>query len=80
MFLVKAYCGNESEIMLEEVLKHGYIAASDLIIKTYKRIQESPCKYMIWKYIFFKYIFLFYLIIKLFTAVLYNIIIYMYNV
>ncbi|XP_014477901.1 PREDICTED: DNA-directed RNA polymerase III subunit RPC3 isoform X2 [Dinoponera quadriceps] len=42
MFLVKTHCGNDSEIMLEEVLKHGYITASDMIIKTYKKIQELP--------------------------------------
>ncbi|XP_032674570.1 DNA-directed RNA polymerase III subunit RPC3 isoform X2 [Odontomachus brunneus] len=42
IFLVRTCCGNESQIMLEEILKHGYIKASDLIIKTYRRIQESP--------------------------------------
>lgn len=44
MLHTKTYCGNEGEIMFEEVLKHGYITASELIIKSYKRIEESPCK------------------------------------
>lgn len=30
--------------MLEEVLKHGYITASEVIIKTYKRIEQTPSK------------------------------------
>ena len=42
MFFVKTICGDESEMMLEEVLKHGYITASDLIVKTYKRIEQLP--------------------------------------
>ncbi|XP_003703384.3 RNA polymerase III subunit C [Megachile rotundata] len=42
MFFVKTVCGDESEMMLEEVLKCGYITASDLIIKTYKKIEQSP--------------------------------------
>ncbi|XP_011873088.1 PREDICTED: DNA-directed RNA polymerase III subunit RPC3 isoform X2 [Vollenhovia emeryi] len=41
---VKTMCGDEGEIMLEEVLKHGYITASELIIKTYKRIEQTPSK------------------------------------
>ncbi|XP_017892612.2 DNA-directed RNA polymerase III subunit RPC3 [Ceratina calcarata] len=28
--------------MLEQVLKHGYITASEIIIRTYKRIEQSP--------------------------------------
>lgn len=44
MLFAKTYCGDEGEIMLEEVLKHGYIAASAVIIKTYKRIEQSPSK------------------------------------
>lgn len=47
MLFAKTYCGDEGEIMLEEVLKHGYIAASAVIIKTYKRIEQSPSKCMI---------------------------------
>lgn len=43
MFLVKTTCGDVGEMMLEEVLKHGYITASDLIVKTYKRIEQLPC-------------------------------------
>ncbi|KOC66231.1 DNA-directed RNA polymerase III subunit RPC3 [Habropoda laboriosa] len=42
MFFVKTVCGDESEMMLEEVLKHGYMTASELIVKTYKRIEQSP--------------------------------------
>ncbi|XP_043256032.1 DNA-directed RNA polymerase III subunit RPC3 [Colletes gigas] len=42
MFFVKTICGDEAEMMLEEVLKHGYITASELIMKTYKRIERSP--------------------------------------
>lgn len=42
MFFVKTVCGDEAEMMLEEVLKNGYITASELIIKTYKRIEQSP--------------------------------------
>lgn len=44
MLFTKTYCGDEGEIMLEEVLKHGYITASEVIIKTYKRIEETPSK------------------------------------
>ncbi|PBC33528.1 DNA-directed RNA polymerase III subunit RPC3 [Apis cerana cerana] len=42
MFFVKTNCGNEAEMMLEQVLKNGYITASEVIIKTYKRIEQSP--------------------------------------
>ncbi|XP_076639029.1 RNA polymerase III subunit C isoform X2 [Colletes latitarsis] len=42
MFFVKTVCGDEAEMMLEEVLKNGYITASELIMKTYKRIERSP--------------------------------------
>ncbi|XP_015181697.1 PREDICTED: DNA-directed RNA polymerase III subunit RPC3 isoform X2 [Polistes dominula] len=41
MFFVKNVCGDESERMLEEVLKHGYLTASQIIINTYKKIQQS---------------------------------------
>ncbi|KAL6256959.1 hypothetical protein P5V15_011894 [Pogonomyrmex californicus] len=44
IFFVKTYCGDEAEIMLEEVLKHGYITASAVIIETYKRIERTPSK------------------------------------
>jgi len=44
VFFAKTYCGDEGEIMLEEVLKHGYITASEVIIKTYKRIEHMPSK------------------------------------
>ncbi|CAK9804650.1 DNA-directed RNA polymerase III subunit RPC3 [Anthophora plagiata] len=42
IFFVKTVCGDESEMMLEEVLKHGYLTASDLIMRTYKKIEQSP--------------------------------------
>ncbi|KAG6796980.1 DNA-directed RNA polymerase III subunit RPC3 [Apis mellifera caucasica] len=42
MFFVKTNCGNEAEMMLEQVLKNGYITASEVIIKTYKRMEQSP--------------------------------------
>ncbi|XP_076227355.1 RNA polymerase III subunit C isoform X2 [Nomia melanderi] len=42
MFFVKTVCGDEAEMMLEEVLKNGYITASEVIVKTYKRIEQSP--------------------------------------
>ncbi|XP_053975450.1 DNA-directed RNA polymerase III subunit RPC3 [Hylaeus anthracinus] len=42
MFFVKTVCGDQAEMMFEEVLKHGYISASELIIKTYGRIEELP--------------------------------------
>ncbi|XP_072759194.1 DNA-directed RNA polymerase III subunit RPC3 isoform X1 [Anoplolepis gracilipes] len=44
ILFAKTYCGDEGEIMFEEVLKHGYITASEVIIKTYKRIEETPSK------------------------------------
>lgn len=46
MFFVKTNCGNEAEMMLEQVLKNGYITASEVIIKTYKRMEQSPCMYI----------------------------------
>jgi len=33
--------------MFEEVLKNGYITASEVIIKTYKRIEQAPSNCMI---------------------------------
>lgn len=50
MLFAKTYCEDEGEIMLEEVLKHGYITASEVIIKTYKRIERTPSRCMIHKY------------------------------
>lgn len=43
MFFVKTMCGDESEMILEEVLMSGYITASEVITKTYKKIEQSPC-------------------------------------
>ncbi|XP_076665582.1 RNA polymerase III subunit C [Andrena cerasifolii] len=42
MFFVKTVCGDEAEMMLEEVLKNGYITASEVIVKVYKRIEQLP--------------------------------------
>lgn len=42
MLFVKTMCENEGEMMLEEVLKHGYITASEIIIRTYKRMEQLP--------------------------------------
>ncbi|KZC06816.1 PREDICTED: DNA-directed RNA polymerase III subunit RPC3 [Dufourea novaeangliae] len=42
MFFAKTMCGDDAEMILEEVLKHGYITASEVIALTYKRIQQSP--------------------------------------
>ncbi|XP_011160696.2 DNA-directed RNA polymerase III subunit RPC3 isoform X2 [Solenopsis invicta] len=44
ILFAKTHCGDEGEIMLEEVLKHGYITASEVIIKTYKRIEQTPSR------------------------------------
>ncbi|OAD61408.1 DNA-directed RNA polymerase III subunit RPC3 [Eufriesea mexicana] len=41
MFFVKTVCGDECEMMLEEVLKHGCMTASEVIVKVYKRIEQS---------------------------------------
>lgn len=43
IFFVKSMCGNECEMILEEVLMNGYITASEAIAKTYKKIEQSPC-------------------------------------
>ncbi|KYN20584.1 PREDICTED: DNA-directed RNA polymerase III subunit RPC3 isoform X2 [Trachymyrmex cornetzi] len=42
ILFAKTYCGDDGEIMFEEVLKNGYITASEVIIKTYKRIEQAP--------------------------------------
>ncbi|XP_033201122.1 RNA polymerase III subunit C [Bombus vancouverensis nearcticus] len=42
IFFVKSMCGNECEMILEEVLMNGYITASEAIAKTYKKIEQSP--------------------------------------
>ncbi|XP_018307693.1 DNA-directed RNA polymerase III subunit RPC3 [Mycetomoellerius zeteki] len=42
ILFAKTYCGDEGEIMFEEILKSGYITASEVIIKTYKRIEQAP--------------------------------------
>lgn len=43
MFFVKTVCGDECEMMLEAVLKHGSLTASEVIVKAYKRIEQSSC-------------------------------------
>jgi hypothetical protein len=42
MYFVKTFCGDEAEMMLEEVLKNGYERASQIIVKTYQRLQQFP--------------------------------------
>lgn len=42
MLFVKNCNGDEGEIILEETLKCGYETASQLILKTYVRLQQSP--------------------------------------
>ena len=42
MLFVKSNCGDEAEMMLEEILKHGYETASQVIITTYKKLQRKP--------------------------------------
>ncbi|XP_033327715.2 RNA polymerase III subunit C isoform X1 [Megalopta genalis] len=41
MFFTKTVCGDEAEMMLEEVLKNGYITASEILVRTYRRIEQS---------------------------------------
>ncbi|XP_015598717.1 DNA-directed RNA polymerase III subunit RPC3 isoform X2 [Cephus cinctus] len=40
MFFAKKFCGDEAEMMLEEVLKRGYETASQIIIKTFHRLEQ----------------------------------------
>ncbi|OXU26186.1 hypothetical protein TSAR_007003 [Trichomalopsis sarcophagae] len=42
MYFVENCCGNEAEMMLEEVLKNGYDTASQIIVKTYKKLEQFP--------------------------------------
>ncbi|XP_058789245.1 DNA-directed RNA polymerase III subunit RPC3 [Phymastichus coffea] len=42
MWFVKTNCGDEAEMMLEEVLKNGYETASKIIVKTYQRLEQFP--------------------------------------
>ncbi|XP_033216111.1 DNA-directed RNA polymerase III subunit RPC3 isoform X2 [Belonocnema kinseyi] len=42
MFFVKTNCGDEAEMMFEEILKHGYETASQVIITTYKKLKSRP--------------------------------------
>lgn len=45
MKFVKSFCGDDSEIMLEEVLKHRHITASQVIVKTCERLNMFPRKF-----------------------------------
>lgn len=45
MYFVKTFCGDEAEMMLEEILKNGYETASQLIVKTYQRLEQFPRKF-----------------------------------
>ncbi|KAK2588821.1 hypothetical protein KPH14_001693 [Odynerus spinipes] len=45
MFFVKNVCGNESEIILEEILKNGCLTASSAILNAHKKIQQSSSTY-----------------------------------
>lgn len=45
MYFVENCCGNEAEMMLEEVLKNGYETASQIIVKTYKKLEQFPRKF-----------------------------------
>ncbi|XP_015118884.1 DNA-directed RNA polymerase III subunit RPC3 [Diachasma alloeum] len=40
MFFVKKCCGDEGEIMLEEILKQGYDTASQVIVKAYTKMLQ----------------------------------------
>ncbi|KAJ8676608.1 hypothetical protein QAD02_012395 [Eretmocerus hayati] len=42
MFFVKTFCGDEPEMILEEFLKSGYETASQVIVKTYQRLEQFP--------------------------------------
>jgi len=42
MKFVKVFCGDDSEIILEEVLKHRHVTASQVIVKTCKRLEMFP--------------------------------------
>ncbi|XP_014218595.1 DNA-directed RNA polymerase III subunit RPC3 [Copidosoma floridanum] len=42
MYHVKLIIGDEAEMMLEEVLKSGYESASQIIVKTYQRLEHLP--------------------------------------
>lgn len=44
MFWVKSHCGDVAEMILEEILKQGYDTASQVIIKTFKKLEEAPGK------------------------------------
>ena len=45
MFFVKNTCGDEAEMMFEEILKEGYDTASHVIITTYKKLKSRPRMY-----------------------------------
>ena len=41
MFFVKNCCALEGQMILEEVLRHGYNTASEIIMKVYKQLEQS---------------------------------------
>ncbi|XP_012255761.2 DNA-directed RNA polymerase III subunit RPC3 [Athalia rosae] len=44
MFLMKSLLGDEAEAMLEELLRQGSETASEVIIKTYQKLQQLPAE------------------------------------
>lgn len=44
MLFVKTCCGDEGEMILEEILRHGYDTASKVIIRTYHRLKQASRK------------------------------------
>ncbi|XP_012279984.1 DNA-directed RNA polymerase III subunit RPC3 isoform X2 [Orussus abietinus] len=47
MFMAKKFCGNEAEMMLEEVLKQGYETGSQIIIKTYQKLLQTSSEQLV---------------------------------
>ena len=42
MYFVKCFCGDEAEMMLEEILKNGYETASQVMVKIYQKLEQFP--------------------------------------
>lgn len=42
MKFVKMFCGDDAEIILEEVLNHRRVTASQVIVKTCRRLELFP--------------------------------------
>ena len=47
MYFAKTTCGDEAEMMLEEILKCGYETASQVIVKTFQRLQQFPREFQV---------------------------------